>query len=127
MLSTSFPRPGGTQTYLVQPLASGPVLISSPPSASSRKAARLLPSPLREFDYEPRFPLLLVDTPVGMVGQATTDRLAKCRWRGGYYEWMDSVGVSTIPRTNCRIYSEDIRSLAPEFCAFSWKQHDQGS
>src|ERR1700733_10815050 len=109
-ISTRFARSGGTliaQTYVSSNPASGLVLICPPTSTSSQTATRLLPSPLREFDYEPRFPLLIVDTPTGMKEQAAANRLIKnenvdtistqnlddMESLIAIEKWMDSVGV----------------------------------
>lgn len=109
-ISTSFARSGGTliaQTYVSSNPVSGLVLICPPTSTSSQTATRLLPSPLREFDYEPRFPLLIVDTPTGMKEQAAANRLVRDEnvdtvslsnldGMGSLMaieKWMDSVGV----------------------------------
>ena len=58
-------RAGGTliaQTYISSYPASALLLISPPPSNASLSASSTpsLPTPLREFDFEPRFPVAIV-------------------------------------------------------------------
>jgi pimeloyl-ACP methyl ester carboxylesterase len=50
------------QTFVSSHPASGLVLISPPSSNSADSVKALLPSPLPEFDFEPRFPISLVST-----------------------------------------------------------------
>lgn len=109
-LLVSFARSGGTliaQTYISSNPASGLVLIAPPTSTSSPSARRILPTPLSEYDYEPRFPLLVLDTPSGMEQQVSENRLirddgvdhiAQDDLEGpdaqiAMEKWMDSVGV----------------------------------
>lgn len=46
------------QTYISSNTASGLFLISPPPSNSASKA--FLPTPLQEFDFEPKFPIAIM-------------------------------------------------------------------
>ena len=108
--SHRFARTGGTliaQTYISSNPASGLVLIAPPPSNSSQEATKLLSTPLTEFDYEPRFPLLVVDTPERMevhkdsnrllqdpgVDSVISEELSGTDMLASVEKWMDSVGV----------------------------------
>jgi len=87
-----FARTGATliaQTYISSNPASALVLISPPTSNSSQTAARLLPTPLGDFDYEPRFPLLIVDTLAGIKDQVAANRLVR-------EQSVDTIGVSSL-------------------------------
>lgn len=67
-----------TQTYISSNPASGLVLISPPTSNHSLLSTSLLSHALPEFDFEPKFPITIVDTPQGMANlQVAGNRLAK--------------------------------------------------
>ncbi|KAJ4486327.1 hypothetical protein J3R30DRAFT_1486007 [Lentinula aciculospora] len=67
-----------TQTYISSNPASGLVLISPPSSNNSLLSKSLLSHALPEFNFEPKFPIAIVDTPQGMANlQAQNFRLAK--------------------------------------------------
>lgn len=110
MSNHSVARAGGTliaQTYISSNPASALVLISPPTSNSSKETEHLLPGSLNEFDYEARFPLLLLDTPTQMEKQITNNRLVKdegvdhvavaeldgAEAQIAIERWMDTVGV----------------------------------
>ncbi|KAF8314910.1 hypothetical protein DL93DRAFT_2057600 [Clavulina sp. PMI_390] len=105
-----FARRGGAliaQTYISSNPASGMVLISPPVSNDAPEARAWLPTPLQEFDYEPRFPLLIIDSDV--EHHAKENRLVRddgvetlymtAAELGGMSawmkieKWMDSVGI----------------------------------
>lgn len=49
----------------------------SPPTSNGAVRAPLLPTALEEFNYEPRFPLAILDSPEGMELQKRENRLAR--------------------------------------------------
>lgn len=65
------------QTFISSHPASGLVLISPPLSNSSDSVSDLLPTPLPEFDFEPRFPVALVCTHAESELLKKTNRLAQ--------------------------------------------------
>ncbi|KAA1479099.1 hypothetical protein DENSPDRAFT_788780 [Dentipellis sp. KUC8613] len=77
-----------TQTYISSNPATGLVLISPPPANTAVDSA-LLPTPLDEFDYEPRFPVALVDVREQLKMLAETSRL-------GRDEGVDKLAVGTL-------------------------------
>ncbi|KDQ12111.1 hypothetical protein BOTBODRAFT_113350 [Botryobasidium botryosum FD-172 SS1] len=94
------------QTYISSHPASGLILLSPPTSNASSSTKSLLPAHLKEFDYEPRFPLLIVDTPAAEQAQQADNRLvqegADLKIVGdldgqecftAMEKWMDEIGV----------------------------------
>jgi len=95
------------QTYASSNPASGLILIAPSPSTSSDESQEILPTQLQEFDYEPRFPLLVIDIPAREKMQKDENRLLQDG--GADFEvvedlegqdalmkmekWMDEVGV----------------------------------
>ncbi|TFY50509.1 hypothetical protein EVG20_g11475, partial [Dentipellis fragilis] len=77
-----------TQTYISSNPATGLVLIS-PPAANTTLNSTLLPTHLDEFDYEPRFPVALVDVCERLRMLAKTSRL-------GRDEEVDKLAVETF-------------------------------
>ncbi|KIK71177.1 hypothetical protein GYMLUDRAFT_235538 [Collybiopsis luxurians FD-317 M1] len=65
-----------TQTYISSNPASGLVLIS-PPASNNSLPTSVLSHTLPEFNFEPNFPIVVVDTPQGMAKLQTENRLAK--------------------------------------------------
>jgi hypothetical protein len=65
------------QTYISSHPASGLILISPSPSTSSQEVNKLLPTPIEEFNYEAKFPLLVVDTPTDMKRHQAENRLVR--------------------------------------------------
>ncbi|KAG8946904.1 hypothetical protein FRC04_011331 [Tulasnella sp. 424] len=63
------------QTYIESNNASGLVMIS--PAVDTHEAFHLLPSPLKDFTYEPNFPILVVDTPERIELHEQRNRLVK--------------------------------------------------
>lgn len=64
------------QTYISSNPASGLFLIS-PPSSNEAVSQTLLPTPLTEFDYEPKFPLAIMGTSKEMETFKRESRLGK--------------------------------------------------
>ncbi|KAE9410926.1 hypothetical protein BT96DRAFT_969194 [Gymnopus androsaceus JB14] len=96
-----------TQTYISSNPASGLVLISPPASNISLPKSHLF-SALPEFNFEPTFPVAVVDTPEGMANlQAQNNRLANdsrvdrivvndVEGQDAFVkieEWMDEIGI----------------------------------
>jgi hypothetical protein len=65
-----------TQTYISSNPASGLVLISPPAFNNSLPESHLF-NAVPEFNFEPTFPIAIVDTPQGMANLQTQNRLAK--------------------------------------------------
>ncbi|KAJ4001259.1 hypothetical protein F5050DRAFT_34259 [Lentinula boryana] len=65
-----------TQTYISSNPASGLILIS-PPSSNNSLRGSLFTHALPEFNFEPKFPIAIVDTPQGMAELQAENRLAK--------------------------------------------------
>jgi len=65
-----------TQTYISSHPASGVVLISPPP-CNTMVPRNLLPTPLPEFDFEPKFPICVVATGEDMQILQRHNRLVK--------------------------------------------------
>ncbi|KIO28480.1 hypothetical protein M407DRAFT_22370 [Tulasnella calospora MUT 4182] len=63
------------QTYIESNNASGLVMIS--PAVDTHEALHLLPAPMKEFTYEPNFPILIVDTPERIELHEQRNRLVK--------------------------------------------------
>ncbi|KAG8957949.1 hypothetical protein FRC03_009670 [Tulasnella sp. 419] len=63
------------QTYLSSHPASGLLLISPPTNTQSLSVS--LPSDLKDFDYEPRFPLLILDHTSAKEKQEKENRLVR--------------------------------------------------
>ncbi|KAF8331462.1 uncharacterized protein EI90DRAFT_2972571 [Cantharellus anzutake] len=96
------------QTYISSHPASALVLIAPTPSTSCAEAKALLPN-LQEFNYEPRFPILILDSPEREEAQRKENRLLRNEapavdfvsvnsvdGQGAFVEiqrWLDSIGV----------------------------------
>lgn len=65
------------QTYISSHPASGLILISPNPKTSSPESIAILPTPLKEFNFEAKFPLVIIDTPAGTKVQQKENRLVK--------------------------------------------------
>ncbi|KAF5382900.1 hypothetical protein D9757_006391 [Collybiopsis confluens] len=65
-----------TQAYVSSNPASGLVLVS-PPASNSALPASMLSRALPEFNFEPNFPIAIVDTPQGMANLRAENRLAQ--------------------------------------------------
>lgn len=90
-------RAGGAliaQTYIESNPASGLVMIAPPTSNDASSA--LLPTPLPEFTYEPKFPIAIMGTPEEVRLLRDAHRLGKAgagkgggRWRRGGVDWLE--------------------------------------
>jgi hypothetical protein len=94
------------QAYISSNPASGLVLLS-PPLSNLAVSTNRLPTPLREFDYEPKFPIALVATPTEMpdlirhhrlgdaaaVDKITVDDIEGDSCYEQLQQWIDDIGV----------------------------------
>ncbi|KZP12019.1 hypothetical protein FIBSPDRAFT_670129, partial [Athelia psychrophila] len=64
------------QAYISSNPASGLFLVSPPPTNAAVSERGLLPTPLEEFDFEPRFPIAVMAPPAEMDVLARDSRLA---------------------------------------------------
>ncbi|KAF8912821.1 hypothetical protein CPB84DRAFT_1759588 [Gymnopilus junonius] len=94
------------QTYISSNPASGLVLIS-PPINNAELIGTKLPTNLAEFDYEPKFPIAVIDTPErvadllkrnricqsGMVDVIPVDQLNEEETFSQIVQWLDKLGI----------------------------------
>lgn len=86
-----------SQTYISSNPASGLVLISPPPTNTSLQARSdpldlenaPLPTPLKEFDYEPKFPLAVVGTQDEIESFRKESRLGRAVGRRGSVDLLE--------------------------------------
>lgn len=95
------------QTYVSSNPAAGMVLIDPPATTAFCQKVGALPTPLKEFDYEPHFPIAVVNAPIQMRKFQEQSRFGASEdidWlvvesleNGGMVatveQWLDEVGV----------------------------------
>lgn len=95
------------QTYISSNPAAGMVLIDPPASNEPVFKAGSLPTPLVEFDYEPHFPIAIVNTPAEMnkfqaqsrfrdaedIDWLVVESLEKAGMAAQVEQWLDEIGV----------------------------------
>ncbi|KAK7064486.1 hypothetical protein R3P38DRAFT_3302021 [Favolaschia claudopus] len=65
------------QAYISSNPVSGMMLMGEIPTSNEEVVERLLPTPLQEFDFEPKFPIALLTTPRKLEQLRKTNRLAQ--------------------------------------------------
>jgi hypothetical protein len=116
-------RTGGTliaQGYIESNPAAGLIMISPPSSntgcPSNSSQPPLLPTPLPEFTYEPKFPLAILGTPSELENLKQTHRLGKeahtggwTRWKRGGVDWLEVDDTSSHDtRNKMEMWMDDV-------------------